>query len=477
MIQYDNLSVGAFLPQRLHLLMNVKEEFVGKDKYGIYLFHEVWHYYQTCMTSFGYKCWNLYRQSVGVIFSEWCDIISMDKDCRRIPLGYLASLGGVKLGKSVLLYESFMTSTGATMARVVTDSTHISMKDLSLILYDVDWLIKPFVIIKNQQENIEAIHVIEGQAFMMEALYGELLGVPLHETLDRKTVPKKYFICIDYFTEKLGSERITEFPVVCDIALQAYWTDPVQSSEDWKNSHPGWRFVYIIDMIIENNIKLDLNRIKEDYERYCDEITKSCGYKSIKEALNCSINSFSKCCLMETEAKILQCLKFRYENLICGAFPFLDMDLWKKMKEFHPPIIQREDMLYVDIPSEAKLKLINEGVGEGFFLETICEFHLQALVAQILGRKHSDCSDTQIACGFRYFNIPKGCIFQDSGQCDGIVESMCNPSVTCEMDDNENISGCTFASMLLPYNIKFSDISVNFSIKLPRIVDLKQKII
>lgn len=476
MEEYQKLVLGSFVPSRLHLSMHASESAIGNNKYNTLEFHEIWHFFQTCMTAFGQKNWNIYRQSIGFIYSEWKKLTSNSGHSPRLPLGHLASLGNSELAHSFLLYNAFMGSAGIACARSSTRPSHRNIKDLSILTYDCDWPIKPTVTIGGKNENIEGVHVIEGQAIVMESIYGQFLNeIPPDETLDRSTVPEKYFICIDYFIEKLGAERFHEFPAVCDLALQAHWTEPVANENEWRSSHPGWRFVKIIEKIIENNIRLDHRNIKYEYENYCNEITNSCGYKSIKETLLSSIDTFSHGCLLKTDERMLEALKFRYENLICGAYPFLNIDIWMKMKEFKPSTIQRKGKLAITVDGEEEVKLKNDHIAEGFFLETMGELHLQAFVAQILGQRHSECSDKQISCGYKFFNIEDGCQFQATGQCDGRIESGHNPPVVSMIDKDGNFSGCIFVMAVSPYKLSISDLSVDFSSVLPTLSELKTK--
>jgi hypothetical protein len=169
---------------------------------------------------------------------------------------------------------------------------------------------------------------------------------------------------------------------------------------------------------------------------------------------------------------MLEALKFRKDNLSCGANPFLNPKSWMEMKKFKPSTIQRGGHLEVTVDEAEDIQLKGSNIAEGFYLETIGEIHFQAFIAQLLGNKHEDCENNQFCCGYKYFNI-NGCFFQAEGVCTGILTSGAQVPVESSIDSDENFKGCFFELVFLPYSLSISDISIDFTQKLPTLDELK----
>ncbi|MBK5273765.1 MAG: hypothetical protein JJE30_01760 [Desulfuromonadales bacterium] len=471
--EYNNLALGTFVPNRLHVTINAMESAIGAEGYNGVEFHEVWHYFQTCMTPFGQKSWNIYRQGIGFILSEYMNLITTKGSKPRLPLGYFASEGRVELANSFLWLNTFIASAGIAAARSSVSDKYKYVSDLSIMLYPYDWLICPEISVEGRIYRLQGTHIIEGHAIFIEALYSNFFNqIPIQDTLDPTKVPYNYLLCLNYFSEQLGSDRLFELPIVCDLALQAYWNEPVTSEEDWQASHPGWRFVRIIQEIINNGIKLNSNDPYGDYDRYCDAILRACGYSSLKDSLDAAAEFYSGHCLLKTEERMLEALKFRKDNLSCGANPFLNIKSWMEMKKFKPSTIHRNGHLEVTVEEAEEMQLKGSNVVEGFMLETIGEIHFQAFIAQLLGKKHEDCENDQYCCGYKYFNI-NGCFFQAEGVCTGILTSGVQMPVESSVDCDENFKGCFFEMVFLPYGLSVSDFSIDFTQKLPTLDELK----
>lgn len=471
--EYSNLALGTFVPSRLHVTINAMESAIGSEHYNGIEFHEVWHFFQTCMTPFGQKSWNIYRQGIGFILREYMTLITTKGSKPQLPLGYFASEGRVEMANSFLWLNTFIASAGIAAARSSVNSKYKYVSDLSIMLYPYDWLICPEISVEGKIYNLQGINIIEGQAIFIEAIYSNIFNnIPIQVTLNPTKVPHKYLLCLNFFCEQLGPDRLTEFPIVCDLALQAYWNEPVTSEEDWQASHPGWRFVRIIQEIISNNIRLNQKDPYGDYERYCDAVLRACGYDSLEDSLDAAAEFYSSHCLLKTEERMLEALKFRKDNLSCGANPFLNLKTWMEMKKYKPSTIQRGGHLEVTVDEAENIQLKGSNVAEGFLLETIGEIHFQAFIAQLLGNKHEECEDNQCCCGYKYFNM-NGCFFQAEGVCTGVLTSGAQVPVESSIDSDENFKGCFFELVFLPHGLSISDFSIDFTQKLPTLDELK----
>jgi hypothetical protein len=464
--EYNNLTLGSFVPNRLHVKINAVESAIGSDKYNGLEFHEIWHYFQTCMTAFGHKSWNIYRQGIGYILSEWIELINDLQINPQIPLGYFAQNSKKAAANSYLLMNVYRASAGIAAARSSVGSKHKFVKDLSIMLYPHEWLINPEVLIGENKYNLQGSDVLEGHAIFIEAVYSfHINNIPINVTLDKRAAPNKYFICLDYFIKALGPTRVPEFPVVCDLALQAYWNEPVTTEEQWRASHPGWRFVRIIEVLSQGDVDVKTADIKDNYVYYCDTVMRACGYPSLHDSLAAAATFYEGRHLLKTEVRMLEALKFRQENPSCGGVPFLNPAVWIEMKKLSKPsTIQRGDGLEVIVDTAERIALETNQVMDGFMLETIGEIHLQAFISQLLGLKQLDCENNQFCCGYKYFNIDNACLFHGNGSCTGILTSGTKAPVEISLNDEAGvISGCSFESMFYALGMTITDIDIDFT--------------
>ena len=61
----------------------------------------------------------------------------------------------------------------------------------------------------------------------------------------------EYYVLLYYFISRIGTDRILEFPAVCEMALMGSSMCILDENRHWENHYPAWRFIKIIDIIFK----------------------------------------------------------------------------------------------------------------------------------------------------------------------------------------------------------------------------------
>ena len=74
---------------------------------------------------------------------------------------------------------------------------------------------------------------------------------------------------------------MTEFPILCELALGSDELCIFDNEDNWKSNHPACRFVRMVELLsTDKNIRpLKYESIKKDFLIYSEDVLKACGYK------------------------------------------------------------------------------------------------------------------------------------------------------------------------------------------------------
>jgi hypothetical protein len=472
-------TMGNFVPSRLHLrLGGVVDDYTPplelapKPKYEAILVHEQCHYFQTSMTAYGHKVWQLYREQISFIITEWIRLTQSVPNQKRIPLGYLGKFNNNYLVEAVVLNWTCSEMSTLLSCRNYVDPIVKYINQLSLNLIKDPWQINPIITVNRNPYSLQGRDILESHALFLEGTYSSIVNkIPFHKTIDPAHLPKHYYYAFHWFLQEVGEKRVFEFPIICDLALQSIWNGIPKTEEQWKDSHPAWRFVSLVNALKKSSfppLKDPKDAIRR-YLEYCNNILTDCNYVSLERVLDEVISWYEKPELMQLEQRMKQALSFRKENLFSGANPFLDIKTWIKMKEvIFPPSFQ--------IGGEARTPISGQFVESGntLVIENILELHLQALAYQILGFQSPSCTNShQLQCGYGYFNIEKNCEYLTSGRCSTCFNPRNGSPIPLEISSDDEIRDCSFEVALLSAKIKIRDIDVDFTSELPNKDELK----
>lgn len=427
---------------------------------------------QTLFTGFGQTSWHTHRIITSHVLTEWMKATNEYPNNRPLPLAYLASKGKKDAATAFLLYKTVIESINLFAARHSISNPFQKLNDLPLVIHSRPWQINPIIEFHNKAMYLQGKDIIESHAQHLESIYSLLVNkIPFDQSYNFNYLPEQYYLPYIWFLHEVGSDRIMEFPIICDLALQAAPNMKVETEAEWQKSCPSWRFVKLTTALKDLkklNIGKDPKDVIHNYPDYCSYLLDYCGFESFEQvfqkrqdALRVSSEQ------LITERIMDQALDYRRKYLWCGANPFLDISVWIEIKKLFPALmIQTKDALRVTLlQSEKGFSLVNE---------FIIELQIQALATQIMGElKVRNRMKPTMQCGFSYYNIPNGCHCQKKGCKGEICPTEGEPFQF--IINGDQFEGCFFEAALRMLGTTSRNIDLQYGYKMPSLEELSSK--
>ncbi len=435
---------GSFMSLRLEMRLSGDVNSFHPDTatlgaIGTYV-HEHMHYFQTLSTGYGHIQWSSHRQASGFTLRKWKELASMGFGY-RVPLAAYADDPGA-IGFAEWLQLSASEQALLSAARFYMPIPNWTFRELGIRLIKEDWAINPVVSSGGRKICLQGKDIIEGHAHFVERTFTEKYLRPPLNAWARLGLPEQYTRAYDYYIERCGDERHDEFPVVCDLALQTSW-EPVlpKSEDDWRRSSPSWRFMQITELMAA---KPDISfgqpaHWPNNFATVAHQIFEELGYLQLDEVIQERLAAFNRTPkLMQVEEVLKTGIEFRAERPWIFANPAAYTPwIEELLAKFKAPFVVIEGGLG------------NFGQAPISGSELLFEMHYQALVAQLIGRVSSDAAGNgELRCAFDLFSIPRGCPYQESHTCNGRLNPAIGAPVPTRIEDDQTITGCTFAILL-----------------------------
>ena len=402
--------------------------------------HEHMHYFQTLFTGFGHILWSSHRQSTGYSIRIWEELARMGLGYR---LPFAAYADGTEGGTVALIADLTARDVSRlSAARLNLPIPNWTFKELKTRLITTDWAINPVVELAGEKVCLQGKDILEGQAHFVERTLVESLTSIGEASWDRTGLPAQYTRAFDYFVERCGRARSAEFPVVCDLAQQTSWASPIPKTEDeWRKSSPSWRFVQITNLLAADD-NLSFGRPADWPNRFTDraaDLFAKLGYVAPEKIIEERLEAFTRVPrLLEVEQVMKAAMEFRSKRPWMIANPAAD-PLWLQelLEKFRAPVVVIDGAFgkFGDAPIKGD--------------QIIFELHFQALANQLLGPLKTDGDGYGILqCGFGQFKVDRGCPYQTSHNCSTRFLPSSGPLVPTAVEDNDEITGCSFAFAL-----------------------------
>lgn len=433
-----NALNGTFSPDSMSAQLFFGDEEIP-DKIHIY-FHERFHYLQTIFTSYGHIKWGVNRSMTADVVDDWI---------------HLYRINGKGIISAYYYFEKKKEDNLKLLADICLQNTARIMSNLSNTHYLPDVFNSYFDDVSKQLPRIDFngnsieltdIFIFESYAKFEEALFRLAFNhTPISETINPDNLNPEYYLLIHYFVEKIGPERLLEFPAICEIALNILH---IPRPENIQDSHPVCRFFKIIDYLQKNPDILLPSLIDDDaFLTYTSSIYTGCGFPSWDEIWKESIEYASRTDLTLSK-EMLRAIDFKLNNPRALSYALFDKNLFfsKDFMSFHPLFtITNDGIIY---------SLDNISVNEFAF-----ECHFQALAYQIIGNHSKRCIyPDMLQCGYSYFGINE-CKYYKEGLCDGHIDCK-NPLLDLEISNGQLINGCEFEFFLRALGCSIKDIEV-----------------
>jgi hypothetical protein len=402
--------------------------------------HEHVHYFQTLFTGFGQILWSSHRQSTGFSVRTW-------RELARKGLGYrlpLAAYSDDPEGGPIALIADVTARDVARLsaARMYLPIPNWTFRELKTRLVKTDWAINPVVELAGELVCLQGKDILEGQAHFVERTLVESLTSSSEASWDRTGVPPQYTRAFDYFVERCGRARSSEFPVACDLAQQTSWASPVPRTEsEWRRSSPAWRFVQITDLLAADESH-SFGKPADWPSRFSTNagaIFETLGYLAPEKVIEERLEAFTRVReLLEVEEVMKAAMEFRSERPWLLANPAADM-LWLQelLEKFRAPVVVIDGAFGKFGGANTK--------GD----QVIFELHYQALANHLLGPiSTDDDGNGTMQCGFGQFKVERGCPYQTTHNCSTRFRPSDGPPVPTTLKDTDEVKGCSFAFAL-----------------------------
>lgn len=436
--EFSPLQFGARLFMEL-------DDVITPENYLIW-FHERFHYLQSIFTPYGHLKWAAYRTVSSDIVQAWLNLPSMFSCERKIPISEYLGDGtkdGVKIATTIWMNDVLYHQIYNIVERgVISDN-------FSKLCPQLDKAHAfPVVSIMGEPYSLRGLDILESFAKFEEAMLSELItGKTLDESINTDYLNKEYYSALYYFVEELGLERLTEFPVACELALASGHIPFPTHIDEFYNNAPNWRFVKIVDVLKNSHDlpNIDIQDNKSFFE-YTNVVLSLCGYESWDEIWNAA-EKYAKSADLTMAKEMADAINYKKANPWMLSYPMGNFDSFtsQEFNRFEPYFTIVDDGVMYNFDNISSSELLFEN-------------HLQALTLQICGHISKYSIDSgKLMCGYSYMGL-RSCPHYMSGECDGYID--CD-SVLPEIvfDEKSNvISGCTFELILNIHGTTIQDI-------------------
>lgn len=422
---YYNKVLGAFSPDIMSVFVNstyndveLENDSGSYKKNQIVYFHELFHHWQSIFTPFGQMQSFQYKYTSDEIIDLWTKAVGRDIKNRKIPIGNMILNSDAECITIALLLQA----------------SKLNLNLLDLMLYDF-WnedlndyyegakiYLNPIIQYNGQEYKVKGIDIIETYDKFQESIYGTLYGLDFFDTMNPEKIPANYYCIYFYYLDEIGDD--IEFPAVCEIALMSSQVGDLRDEDDWKNNHPAWRFLKIVEYMKKNK---DIPRIIPDkidstYQKFVDYIIENCDFKKISDIQKgMRINDEMPWpSVLGIELNIAFEFKNRYPWILSYPFYYSE-EAVKSLYIFEPHYLSYLDTSFMIADKDKK---IYGSIGSNMLKwssELSNKLHRQALAYQIIGQKSKRyIYKDSLQCGCGYFGI-KNCPFYPK-QCNGYLE-------------------------------------------------------
>jgi len=435
---------GAFSPEQMSIFLNMSYDKISEHER--ILFHEKFHHWQFLFTPYGQLKWGYFRTSTSEIIKIWLKATDKEPHNRKLPIGNLLKNGSKENIKDVsLIYIQELS-----IKLIGYEERFNEDADINKLVTISEKIICPEVIINGRAYKLNGIDIIESFAKFQEAVFAHITDTTsFFEIINPSKLNKEYYIALLYFIEQLGAERITEFPIACELSLSASKLCRF-STEDfsWKDNHPAWRFINITNAM--KSSKFDTTfypNIKKNFNDYCNSILTMCNYENV-ETMWCSAIEYTESSELRMSQDMLEAINIKMKYPWFLSFPFIETDIFMetKINDLQPYyLITNDNSGYY---SENNL----------FLSEVVFEGNYQAFANQICGKMSDRCIYPDLLqCGFSYYKL-QGCKYFDNDLCNGHID-LNNNIDSIELDKDGNLTkGCPFEFILLILGLKVEDL-------------------
>lgn len=423
---------GAYTPEQFGVFLNMHSSEV--DNNYLIAFHENYHYWQTVFTPYGHMKWSCDRSVSAEVVKIWLAATNEPTDKKIIPAAGMVNSNNIKqrAAAAEIFVQDLVRKVAYASERVVTDHTLEKMLPISM-----DEL-SPTIELNGTEYKLNGIDILESYAKFQEAALAFWVEKrPFDEVIDPSKLSPTYYSALWYFIDKVGSNRIIEFPVVCELALAVKHLGIIDKEGAWKDQYPAWRFIRIVDVIskYKQGDYLKVGNLKRKFRTYVDMTLEKCGYAGWDECWD-YVKQYAEQTNMNISNDMLRAIEFKRKYPWALSFPLLDPDVYCLMKDFHP--------YYYVMADSSRYAVNSKLLGQ----EVVFENHFQALSHQICGHMSQRCMDCwKVQCGFSYYGI-KGCKYLLDGICDGHVDGESDLPKIVLNENHDIVEGCMFEAFL-----------------------------
>lgn len=427
-----NTIKGSYTPEQFGVFLNMYSCEVD-DNYLV-LFHEQFHHWQSVFTPYGQLKWGCVRTVSTKLIELWLTATKDFPNERKLPAADLIPCKDITQASCL---AKILTQAIAWQICLLGERTVITPLLKKVLPISIDD-ITPTIQLQGDLYHLNGIDILESWAKFQEASLANIIdGKHLHEMIDPNKLNKEYYSALYYFFDKIGPNRIVEFPVICELSMATGKLCTYSNDFNWKRYHPAWRFIHLVDIAstLSESEYLHYDRIEDGFLPYTETLLQKSGFDDWNTAWE-GAKEYAEQTDLNIPNEMHNAIIWKRKYPWAISFPFINYETLMGLKEFHPYYINTIDGTRFTVASNS------------FANEVMFEAHYQALAHQICGRMSERCLDRgKLQCGYSYYGLC-GCKYLQNEACDGHVDhnSTLIPFVT--NDKSEILEGCDFEFFL-----------------------------
>lgn len=332
---------GSFSPAQMSTKLFMGADELTEEANFLVAFHERFHYLQFIFTPYGHHKWGISRSAVSDIVDTW--IGKKDSNISRKVPAYTAVDDGdsdsVKAVAQIAMFDfAWRFSDLSERSSLFQDEWDVLGMDPGDVA--------PVIECMGCSYRLQGVDIIECFAKFEEALAGySFFGKELFETIDPDRLDPTYYLALYYFIDQVGSDRIHEFPVVCELALSTAHLLSPSDKFSYKENHPAWRFIRIVDYL--KTVRPILNPDSdESFIRYCDSVLSACGYGKIQECWQ-SAFEYANSSDLSMSQEMARAIEYKRNHPRCLSYLFWDKESFTsdELGSFQPNFVITDNIV------------------------------------------------------------------------------------------------------------------------------------
>lgn len=370
---------------------------------------------------------------------------------------------------ALALAQSFANYGGLLVhiARLSPDFADLRLSDLNVkALAQSGATCSPVVSCHGNSGPLCGRYLIEAQARWLELDY--LLQLTRDSSLvsridSRLSQSPEYVFAFDFFAEHSDPQRRIEFSFAIDLALDTEIVPVSQDEQQYRHSHPGYRFLDIVRALPDvEPLNINVDDLGSEVRRFLQDLATHAELRSPYDKAKDELAMWSAQhrddlqsgkLLADHDVLRTEAVKQRLEIAWFFAFPHIRQAEWSQGWKRLPSLYTAIDGALLSSGA------YGDAISEQYRNSKLVELMIGAWTRQILGYRTEKCKPGMIECGVSYFDVKRTCPYGD--ECPGVFDPRDGvPVPITKNSSSSRTTGCPFGLYSITQQVSLDAIDV-----------------